>query len=453
MIVAGDSGGGVQVFDVSSRAILKTWKEHRQPVWVSKFNPVESTQLLSASDDRTVRLWDLAAQDSVLTMSGHVDYVRSAAFMTGQASGLILSGSYDQTVRLWDPRAGGDKSIMNFKCASPVEAVLSMPSGTTVLAAADNRLAVLDIIAGKVLRVVQNHQKTITALSLASKDTRVVSGGLDGHVKVYETTGWNVVYGTKYPSPILSLCVVRSGSTREDRHLAVGMQSGNLSIRTRLSGVAKVRERERAQEMTALLSGRIAEHDKKQSTKKRKQDLTTSGHQKRLRGTTHTSQTADSTFNTNTSSQSSKRPPKLSPWQTHLHTSNYPLVLDAALLLPDPQVTATTLQTLRHRSALRAALSFRDESTLMPVLKWVLRYIIDPRYVALCVEVSVLVLELYSDVFVMGVGNSRSGGSNGNNGGVMVGDLVTRLYAVVCRQVGRAERAVEAGGMLALVTA
>ena len=101
----------------------------------------------------------------------------------------------------------------------------------------------------------------MTSLCLASDSSRLVSGGLDGHLKIFETTGWNVVSGSKYPSPILSLSVIPSASN-EDKHLAVGLQSGILAIRTRLSGQQKARERERAKEMTALLAGTIEEHDK-----------------------------------------------------------------------------------------------------------------------------------------------------------------------------------------------
>lgn len=56
IIAVGDDTGTIQVFDVNSRAILKTWKDHKQPVWVTKFSPSDPTTLLSTSDDRTVRL-------------------------------------------------------------------------------------------------------------------------------------------------------------------------------------------------------------------------------------------------------------------------------------------------------------------------------------------------------------------------------------------------------------
>lgn len=56
------------------------------------------------------------------------------------------------------------------------------------------------------------------------------------------------------------------------------MQSGNLSIKTRLSGQQKVKERERQKEMQALIEGKIEELDRKKDKKRPK------GWQKRLRG-------------------------------------------------------------------------------------------------------------------------------------------------------------------------
>ena len=383
---------------------------------------------MSACDDRTVRLWDLPSEESTTTFAGHTDYVRTGAFMPGQATGLLVSGSYDQTVKLWDPRTP-TSAVMTFKHAAPVECVLPMPSGTTIVAAADNQISVLDIIGGKPLQLVQNHQKTVTSLCLASKDTRLVSGGLDGHVKIHETTAWNVVAGAKYSSPVLALGVITSGVGREDKHLVVGMESGILSIKTRLSGQQKVREREREDEMRALIEGRIDEHDKK---KKKKAKSLPSGKLKGMRGRDFTGEGADIVIDGNPR----ERKTILRPWDKSLRTGKYGLALDQALAKNDIKAVVTTLVALRHRSALRTALSGRDEVTLQPILKWVRKYIIDPRYVSLCVEVGSLILDLYATY--MGESNE-------------IDKCVAELHWQVRKEVDRAQQAWQTQGMLGLL--
>lgn len=385
VLVAGDETGAIQVFDVNSRAILKTWKEHKQPVWTTKWSPVEVTSLMSCSDDATMRLWDLPSQESVTTFRGHSDYVRCGEFMPGQASNLLVSGSYDQTVRLWDARAP-ERAVMTFKHIAAVEAVQSMPSGTTILAAADNQIAVLDIIAGRPLHMIKNHQKTVTSLALASNGSRLVSGGLDGHMKVFETTGWNVVAGSKYPSPILSLAVITSGPAREDKHVAVGMASGVLSVKTRLSGIQKVKERERQKEMEALLAGTLDEHDRKQAKKRGR------GWEKRFRGRDFTGEGVDIIVDGNDRGKAKK----LKQWEKDVHKQRYREALDLVLTQHDKLQIYTLLTTLRYRSALRASLEGRDEVTLQPIMKWVYENISHPTFVPICVEVAMNIMDLYS---------------------------------------------------------
>ncbi len=428
VMVAGDESGAIQVFDINSRAILKTWKEHKQPVWTSKFSPIESTKLMSASDDRTVRVWDLPSQESITTFVGHQDYVRSGAFMPGQASGLLVTGSYDQTVRLWDPRASAS-AVMIFKHAAPVEDVLPMPSGTTVLAAADNQISVLDLVAARPLSVLKNHQKTVTSLCLASNNTRLVSGGLDGHLKVFETTAWNVVFGSKYASPILSLCVINSGTGRDDRHLTVGMQNGNLSVKTRLSGQQKVKEKARQKEMQALIEGNVEELDRKKAKEK------SNGFKKRFRGQDFTGEGADIIIDGRTKG---KKKPKI--WEELLRKGKYAAALDQVLTpgkgeqyLSD---VVTLLTAFRHRSATRTALSGRDDVSLQPIFKWVCTFITNPRYVNLCVDVGILILDLYS---------SHMGESP------QIDRLMARLHRAVRMEVERSQQAWQTEGMLGML--
>lgn len=324
ILVAGGDSGAIQAFDIKSRAILKTWREHKQPVWVTEWHPSELTSLMSASDDRTVRIWDLPSDTSVNTFYGHQDYVRSGTFLPGQGQNIMVTGSYDQTVRIWDPRVQG-KSVMTFKHAAAVEAVLPLSSGTTVLAAAESQVSILDLVAAKPLNILKNHQKTVTSLCLASNGTRVLSGGLDGHVKVFDTSSWNVVAGVKYSSPILSLDVVPTGASGDDKHLIVGMQSGLLSIRTKLSAQEKTTVREREKEMQALVDGRIEEYDRKKKAQDRKLGK---GWEKRFRGKDYTGEAADIVIEG--ASKTDKRKEN-SLWQRQLRQGKYEQALDTVL--------------------------------------------------------------------------------------------------------------------------
>lgn len=430
VLVAGEDSGKMQVFDVAGggRAqVLKTWHIHKQPVWVTKWSPADMTMLMSASDDKTVRLWDLPSPTPTRQFVGHQDYVRSGAFMPGglgSSSNMLVTGSYDATVRIWDSRVPTG-SVLTFKHAAPVEQVLPLPTGTTVLAAADNAISVLDLVAAKPLRVITNHQKTVTSLCLASNGKRVVSGGLDGHVKIFETGSWNVVAGMKYPSPVLSLSVITAGANAADRHLAVGMQSGVLSLKTRLTGTAAEKERDRAR--TAAITDLSQVDVAKASKRKRKEILT--------RSLANVDTGVDFLIDNDLNGR--RKRGKEQKWQWDLRHGRYAAALDGVLDTSAPDHSKlnvlTLLITLRHRSALRAAVENRDEESVQPVLSWICNHIIDPRYRAACVDVGLHLLDLYAEH----VGQSA--------------ELATGFKTLrkrVTQEVEKAQLAAQTGGML-----
>lgn len=67
------------------------------------FSP-DGKLLASASDDKTVKLCDVASGECIRTLQGHTEGVSSVAF--GPDGKLLASGSYDNTVKLWDVPTG-----------------------------------------------------------------------------------------------------------------------------------------------------------------------------------------------------------------------------------------------------------------------------------------------------------------------------------------------------------
>ena len=176
-----------------------------RPVHVTHFSPHDS-HVLSASDDTTVKVWDLTTQECLHTLSSHTDYVRSALFHPTSPH-LIFSSSYDATFRIHDTRMDSPNVMTMSHGDSPIEDMLAFPSGTLCVTVGGPIMRVWDMNVGRCVKAMSNHQKTITSVTLDGSRSKLLTGGLDQMVKVYDVEDWRVVHTMRYSAPVLSLAV------------------------------------------------------------------------------------------------------------------------------------------------------------------------------------------------------------------------------------------------------
>ena len=83
---------------------------HKDFAWSAAFSP-DGTRILSASADRTARLWNAATGAEIAVLRGHVNYVSSAAFSPDGTR--IVTASLDNTARLWDAANGAEIVVLS----------------------------------------------------------------------------------------------------------------------------------------------------------------------------------------------------------------------------------------------------------------------------------------------------------------------------------------------------
>jgi COMPASS component SWD3 len=86
--------------------------------------------LFTASDDKSVIMWDLHTLTAARTYKGHAGVV--FCISVNQGGNLLVSGSYDETIRLWDVKTA--KVIRTIKAHSdPVSAVDFNKDGSLIV--------------------------------------------------------------------------------------------------------------------------------------------------------------------------------------------------------------------------------------------------------------------------------------------------------------------------------
>src|SRR6185369_4161530 len=60
----------------------------------------DGRRVVSASDDKTLKVWDLASGQLVATLQGHGSFVTACAMSPDGR--CVVSASYDETFKVWD---------------------------------------------------------------------------------------------------------------------------------------------------------------------------------------------------------------------------------------------------------------------------------------------------------------------------------------------------------------
>ena len=395
-LAVGGQAGMVQLFDMSSRSILRKFTQHARAVRAVRFSTQTHAIMGSASDDTTVRIWDIAAGVCSRRHDGHTDYARSIASHPISID-RWATGSYDHTVKLWDDRDGSMKHSLSLNHGAPVEDISWLPGGNLLVSVGGQDVCVWDVLSGgKLLRKLRCHQKTIMCCHVAPDGgppiaggpdgsslarryatarsaPRLLTGSLDGHVKVHELDDFTVTHAAKYPCPVLSVALSPDANV-----IAVGCANKLLSIRRR-----KV-PREAAYGLCGV-GGRVCVGGGKKRGPRR---LDAGSWQYFVRGTNEKAAEGQMVI-------ARRKQIRLKPYDKALRRFRVGEALDAALATGRPEVIAAVVEEIGARGGTRAALSNRDEARLGPVLRFIARQIANPRHTRQLVGVAGKVLDVY----------------------------------------------------------
>ncbi|MEH2209672.1 WD40 repeat domain-containing protein, partial [Nostoc sp.] len=87
-------------------------------------------QVISASDDNTLKVWNLATGEEQFTLKGHSSYVKAVAVTpNGQQ---VISASLDKTLKVWNLATG--EVIATFAGEGSINCCPVAPDGMTIVA-------------------------------------------------------------------------------------------------------------------------------------------------------------------------------------------------------------------------------------------------------------------------------------------------------------------------------
>eukprot|EP01119_Soliformovum_irregulare_P005507 TRINITY_DN17264_c0_g1_i1.p1 TRINITY_DN17264_c0_g1~~TRINITY_DN17264_c0_g1_i1.p1 ORF type:complete len:407 (+),score=107.88 TRINITY_DN17264_c0_g1_i1:297-1517(+) len=202
-IASGSRDKTIKIWETSTGYCQKTLQGHDE--WVRTIQVTDDGALLaSAGHDKTVRLWDLAKFEVIHVMRDHSHYIECLSFSPATLSQLetpdgrtfkgkantpgnfLASGSRDKTVKIWET-ATGECILTLVGHDNWVRGVQFHPSGKYLLSVSeDHSMKVWDLKQGRAVKTINEaHQHFVSCLDYNKTTPMVATGGVDNIIKIW----------------------------------------------------------------------------------------------------------------------------------------------------------------------------------------------------------------------------------------------------------------------------
>jgi WD40 repeat protein len=185
----------VRVWDAFTGKTISVYRGHVNIVTSLAWSP-DGRSIASGSYDKTVQVWHVISCDRLFTYHGHHGLVNAVAWLTsgdfslGQANTtLIASASDDKTVQVWD-FARRHKCLYTYRGHTGwVKTIDRSPDSMRIASGSwDNTVQVWDATTGKFAITHRDHTSWVNALAWSPTSSLVASGSNDKTVQIWHAS-------------------------------------------------------------------------------------------------------------------------------------------------------------------------------------------------------------------------------------------------------------------------
>jgi WD40 repeat protein len=172
----------VEVFDAAGEAVSRAigfhgvLAGHTGIVWSASFSP-DGEKVVSASDDRTVRIWSAVTGECEQSLAGHTGEVKSASF--SHDGEKVVSASDDRTVRIWSAVTGECEQTLAGHTGIVMSASFSHDGEKVVSASSDRTVRIWSAVTGECEQSLAGHTDWVFSASFSHDGEKVVSASGD----------------------------------------------------------------------------------------------------------------------------------------------------------------------------------------------------------------------------------------------------------------------------------
>ncbi len=173
----------LKVWDLDMGEVRRTFEGHTDEVHGVAVT-ADGRFAVSASSDNTLKVWDLGTGQTVRTLEGHTHSVTGVA-VTADGR-FAVSASDDKTLKVWDLETGQPLRTLEGHTEAVCGVAVTPDGRFAVSASEDKTLKVWDLDTGQALRTLEGHTLPVFGVALTSDGRFAVSAYGDNTLKVWD---------------------------------------------------------------------------------------------------------------------------------------------------------------------------------------------------------------------------------------------------------------------------
>ena len=136
-LVSASEDGSIKFWNLESLKLIKTIPVHKESV--NKVLKLSKDIFITGSSDKSIKLWNVETDELLMTLLGHDDYVRDLEIISED---LIASGGEDGTIKIWNLK--NKKCITTLKHQNYVKSIMKLPDGKIACGSYDSNIWIWD---------------------------------------------------------------------------------------------------------------------------------------------------------------------------------------------------------------------------------------------------------------------------------------------------------------------
>jgi WD40 repeat protein len=209
LISAGDDKT-IKIWDLQTGQAQQTLEGHTNWIYSLAISP-DGRTLASGSKDNAAKVWDLAEGRELYTLTGHVNYINGVAFSPDNQ--ILATASYDKTVKLWSVPTGEAIGTLRGHTGY-VLAVAFSPDGQVLASGSyDKYIKLWDLKTQQELHTLRGHFSDVNVLAFSADGQRLVSASDDRTLRLWDwKTGKALqTISTDHAGPIFAMALSSNG--------------------------------------------------------------------------------------------------------------------------------------------------------------------------------------------------------------------------------------------------